>query len=158
MHKLPDKITTNDKLLWSFNIKRSHCFGTSGCRQRAIYIAIGDQICFWRYKILILPKSDQICPNLITFAQISLQFSQILPQFCTNFAKINLIYFVQKVFTTGCSCCFISSSYDTDQWPYTGICNIKTSKEFACWYCKALKGALSPNFLNLTKNREQFWL
>jgi len=40
------------------------------------YIAVGDRI-FWGCKILILPKSNQICPNLITFAQIS-------PQFCPN--------------------------------------------------------------------------
>jgi len=46
--------------------------------------------------ILILPKSNQLCPNLITFAHISLQF-------CTNFAQIlpnfpNLINFAQKHF------------------------------------------------------------
>jgi len=45
-------------------------------------IAVGQAIeCFWGCKILILPKSYQICPNLFTFSQIS-------PQFCPNFAFI----------------------------------------------------------------------
>jgi len=54
---------------------------------------------FWGCKILILPKSNQMCSNFITFAQI-------LPHFCANFAlmllKFNqiclkLISFSQKV-------------------------------------------------------------
>jgi len=61
---------------------------------------------FWGFKILILPKSNQTCPNLITFAQVS-------PQFWTNFALVlpksnqlcpNLINFAQKNFARGCGC------------------------------------------------------
>jgi len=37
------------------------------------FIAVGDQM-FWGCKILIVPKSNQIFPNLITFVEISLQF------------------------------------------------------------------------------------
>jgi len=33
-------------------------------------IVVGDQM-FLEYKVLIFPKSNQICPNSITFAQIS---------------------------------------------------------------------------------------
>jgi len=35
--------------------------------ERYFGIAVGDQI-FWGCKILILPKSNQICQNLINFA------------------------------------------------------------------------------------------
>jgi len=43
---------------------------------------------FWGCKILILPKSNQICPNLIAFAQILLQVS---PNFASIFSKSNQI-------------------------------------------------------------------
>jgi len=40
-------------------------------------IVVQEIECFWECKNLILLKSNQICPNLITFVQISLQFAQI---------------------------------------------------------------------------------
>jgi len=59
-------------------------------------IAVWKIECFWGCKILILLKSDQICPNLITFAQISPQFCQNFDLIQPNLPKSNQIY--QKSF------------------------------------------------------------
>jgi len=34
----------------------------------------------------------------------------------------------------------------------------KTFETYSLWYASVLKRALNPNFLNLTINREEFWL
>jgi len=53
-------------------------------------IVVGDQM-FCGCKILILPKSNQICPNLnlfcTNFAQICPNFAQILPEFAQILPK-----------------------------------------------------------------------
>jgi len=43
---------------------------------------------FWGIQGLILPKSNQICPNLITFSQMSPQFCPKSDHFYPNFAQI----------------------------------------------------------------------
>jgi len=49
------------------------CLRTS---KRHLFIAVGDRM-FRGGKILILPKSDQICPNLSLLPKFGLNFTQI---------------------------------------------------------------------------------
>jgi len=78
---------------------------------------VGDRNVFWECKILILPNliifpkfQLNFAETLLNFAQVSLKPNQICP---------NLISFAQKIFSRRCSC--IPSSYVTDDNPWISV-------------------------------------
>jgi len=80
-HKIPNplrqRVEEYFQHAWSY---------TNGIDMSQVNIAVIDRM-FLEMQVLILPKSNQICPNLTTFAQISLHF-------CPNptkFAQKNLL-------------------------------------------------------------------